>query len=107
MSLLEKYAGQLKDYTSREQETVDVVITNIRGTKDDRRVMLDTNSGQFFAFKNSFPNGVVPVLPKAGLEASITLEQNGEYINVVSIKYDVESLGKFNAVASFGNTVAL
>ena len=107
MSLLDKYSEKLKVYTQREQETVEVVITNIRGTKDDRRVMIETVGGKtFFAFKNSFPEGVVPMFSKP-INASITLEENGEYINVVSVHFDAEQLGKHNLVASYKNPVVL
>ena len=104
--LLKKYGAKMKDYATRPQETVEVVINAIRGTKDDRRSMLDTNKGTFFAFNNSFPNGVVPVFSDK-LKATVTLEENGEFINVVDIKYDAEDLGKFNTVATFGNAVVL
>lgn len=108
--LLKKYAEKTKSYAKRPQETVDVVINNIRGTKDERRVMLDTTKGQFFAFKNSFPNSVVPVFSDT-LKATITLELNKqgdtEFVNVVNIKYDAEALGKFNLVATHGNAVVL
>ena len=104
--LLKKYAENTKTYAKRPQETVDVVITSIRGTKDDRRVMLDTSKGQFFAFKNSFPNEVVPVF-SGTLKATITLEENKEFINVVDIQYNAEDLGKYNLVATHGNAVVL
>ena len=104
--LLKKYAEKTKAFATRPQETVDVVIKAIRGTKDDRRVMLDTTKGQFFAWKNSFPSEVVPVFSDK-LKATITLEENGEFINVVDIKYDAEDLGKYNLVATHKTPVVL
>ena len=106
MLLLKKYADNFKDYAKREQEIVDVVITAIRGTKNPERVMLETKQGTFFAFTNSFPQGKVPVFNKQ-LAATVTLEENGEYINVVDVQYDTEQLGKFGLVATHGNAVVL
>ena len=108
--LLKAYAEKTKAYTKRPQETVEVSIKAIRGTKDDRRVMLETTKGSFFAFKDTFPQGVAPVINKP-LPATITLEQvkvgDVEYINVVDIQFDTEALGKYNLAATYGNAIVL
>lgn len=110
MSLLQDYAKKVKDYATRPQETVVVAIKAIRGTSDDRRVMIDSDKGIFFAWKNSFPSETVPIISKP-LNATLTLEKRvvGEdiYINVVQVQYDPEELGKFAMVATFGNAVQL
>lgn len=108
--LLEKYSANIKD-SQAVTETIQATISNVLPTKDDRKVMLESDKGTFFAWKDTI-KGIkdIDLLPKS-FKAEITLMEKttdkGTFINVVSVKVDLESLGKYNFVASCGVAVAL
>lgn len=105
-SLLDSYKGKQAGYVAPVTEDVAVVINSIFGTRNEDRVGLNTSKGTFFAWKNSFPKGVVPVV-SSPMKATLTLVQKGEFINVATVSYDIESLtGKGIAIA-FGNAIQL
>ena len=108
--LLELYSKNIKE-SSAVTETVSVTINKVLPTKDDRKVMLQTDKGTMFAWKDSI-KGIknVDALPN-NFKAEVTLIEKtvGEqtFINVTSVKIDLESLGKYGFVASIGAAVAL
>jgi hypothetical protein len=103
--LLDALIAKSKEYTSTEEETT-LIINRIMGTKDPKKVIIKTNSGDFFIFTDAFPKGIVPVISKP-LKTTALLRQKGEYTNIISISYDTEELGKYNMVSSYGNAVVL
>lgn len=109
-NLLKKSQENLKANTN-PTEQIDVVIKTIRSITDERRVMLITDKGTFFVFKNQFDKGVTPAIPSSGLKAKLTLEERtvGEktFINVTAISYDVAELSAKHLAATFGNALVI
>lgn len=105
-SLLEKYSADIKE-SSAVVETIRVEITRVIPYKDTRKLILDTNKGRFFVWKDSI-RGIknTDALPHK-FQAEITLTQKGEYVNVTEVMPDLESLGKYNFVSSNRLAVAL
>lgn len=109
-NLLNKLKEAQKSYKTPVEETINVVITDIKPTRDDSRVMLVTNVGNIFAWKNTFAGGI-PVIDKP-LKAEVTLRENTtsdgkSYTNVSRVKYSLEEMGKYSFVATNKLTVAL
>lgn len=108
MSLLKKSQENVK--SSGTTEDIDCLITSISSVSDDRKVKLSTDKGVFFPFKNQFPNGKVPYVGK-GIKAVITLIEkttdDGTFVNVNAINYDLEAMSAKQLVATAGLAVAL
>ena len=102
-NLLEKLKSVSKEQV---EETVSITIKRICGTSNPDRVVLKCEEGDFFCFKQVFADNIVPNINKP-IKAEMLLREKGEYVNVVSVTYDVEQLGKYNLVASFKNPVVL
>jgi hypothetical protein len=88
------------------EETVPITINKIVGTSNPLRMCMKCVEGDFFCFVNTFPNGVVPAINKP-IKAEMVLREKGEYVNVVSVTFDMEQLGKFNLVSTYKNPVIL
>lgn len=106
MSLLEKYAEGIKESTS-VVETLNIKVKRVIPFKDVRKLRVDTDKGTFFVWKDTI-RGIADVmsLPHS-FEAELTLTQKGEYVNVTELKPNLESLGKYNFVATNKLAVAL
>ena len=106
MSLLNSYLSKVKESAS-VAESISVQVTNVLGFKDPKKLILDTDKGRFFVWKDSI-KGIknLDCLPKK-FKAEISLIQKGEYVNINSVTVDLESLGKYNFVAGVGLAVAL
>ena len=104
--LLQQYLSKVTESTAIV-ENISVTVSNVLPLKDERKVILDTDKGRFFVWKDSI-KGIknIDCLPKK-FKAEISLIQKGEYINVNSVSVDLESLGKYNFVAGVGLAVAL
>ena len=88
------------------EETVPVTINKIVGTSNPLRVCIKCDEGDFFSFVSAFPGGKIPTISKP-IKSELLLREKGEYVNVISVTYDTEQLGKFGLVASYGNPVVL
>ena len=106
MSLLNKLQGQIKGSNANTQ-VIPVEVRAVIGFKDPKKLMLETDKGTFFVFKDSL-RGITntDALPQK-FKAEITLVEKGEYVNVSAVNIDLESLGKYNFVASAGISVNL
>jgi hypothetical protein len=104
--LLQQYLSKVTESTAIV-ENISVTVSNVLPLKDDRKVILDTDKGRFFVWKDSI-KGIekIDCLPKK-FKADISLIQKGEYINVNMVTVDLESLSKVNLVASLRLPVAL
>ena len=110
MSLIEKLKAAQASYTAPTEETISVTVKDIKGTKDENRVMLVTaEMGNIFAWKNTFDGGVPIGAPQ--FKAEITLRgattEKGEYVNIVRVKYNLEATGKYSFVATQKLSVSL
>jgi len=106
MSLLKQYSEKITESTA-VVETVSVTVKNVLAIKDQRKLMLETDKGTFFVWKDSIKGIKNPdTLPKK-FTAEVTLIQKGAYINVTKVTVELESLGKYNFVASCNLAVAL
>jgi hypothetical protein len=100
LSLLDKLQAKSKGYVETT-ETVDVVITSILPTSKEDRVQIVTEKhGNLFAFKNTFSNGVPAIELGKKLSAKITLVEKGEFVNIRSVQYSQEDLGKYGFIAT-------
>ena len=106
MSLLDKLQGQIKGSTANV-EIIPVEVKAVIGFKDPKKIMLETDKGTFFVFQDSL-RGIsnTDALPEK-FKAELTLVEKGEYVNVTAVNVDLESLGKYNFVASAGISVNL
>jgi len=104
-SLFEKMQARNTKEPAKE-ETVNVTINRIVGTSNPLKVVMKCDVGDIFTYVSAFPNGKAPMIAKP-IKAEVLLREKGEYVNVISITYDSEQLGKYNLVAGFGNAVAL
>jgi len=104
--LLGQYLSNVKESTAIA-ENFSVNVTNVLPLKDERKVILDTDKGRFFVWKDSI-KGIknLDILPKK-FKADISLIQKGEYINVNSVSIDLQSLGSYNLVACMNLPVSL
>lgn len=110
LSLTERLLAKTKEYDAPEEEVLTVTIRDIKGTKDPKRVMMVTDRGNMFAFTNTFDGGV-PIGAKE-FKADVTLREakdakGVEHINIVRVKYDLESTGKYSFVATHKLAVTL
>lgn len=105
-SMLDKMQAKLSTFKAKEEQTVNVTIKDIKPTKDSNRVMLVTDKGNMFAFKNVFAGGV-PAMVTNPFKAEVALRENGEFVNVSRVKYNPEEIGKYNFVATQRLAVAL
>jgi hypothetical protein len=109
MSLLAKYGESVKTSTT-VVETVTVNITAIsKFDAEGKKLLMITDKGTFFPFADRFtgikPDAVFSLsLP---CQASITLKENGEYVNVTSVAVNFDSLSTRSFVASQRLTVQL
>ena len=102
-NLLEKCTAKA---TAQVEETVAITINKIVGTSNPLRVCMKCVEGDFFTFLNTFPGGVAPTINKP-IKAEMVLREKGEFVNVVSVTFDTEQLGKHNLVATYKNPVIL
>lgn len=102
-NLLTKLRSSAK---AQVEETVSITINKIVGTNNPNRVVMKCNEGDFFCFTNVFPQGLVPTINKP-IKAEMVLREKGEYVNVISVTYNTEDLGKYNLVATYKNPVVL
>lgn len=107
-SLLEKYNEALKDskYIAKTSETLTCKILGVAPIRDPERCVINTDKGRFFAFRNAFTGVTNPMVLK-NINADITLQENGEYVNIVGVSVDLEALGKKAFVASHNIVVSL
>jgi hypothetical protein len=106
MSLLDKLQGQIKGSTANI-ETVPVEVRAVVGYKDPKKLMITTDKGTFFVFKDSIRGISNPDALPQKFKAELTLVEKGEYVNVTAMNIELESLGKYNFVASAGISVNL
>lgn len=107
-NLLEKLQATQKEskFVAKPEQDIAVTIIDIKPTKNDDRVMIVTKEiGNQFAFRNCFDGGV-PVAPEP-FKAVITLRENGEFVNISRVKYNLEAIGKYSFVATNKLTVSL
>ena len=88
------------------EESAKVVINKISSTSNPEKVILKCDEGDFFVFASAFPNKKIPVISQP-IKAELLLREKGEYVNVISVSFETEQLGKYNLVATFGNAVVL
>ncbi len=106
MNLLEKYQANVKN-VENNIASLEINVTNVSRFKDERKLIIDTDKGRFFPWKSAFRNiANLDSLPNK-FKATITLIEKGEYVNISEIFVDLESLGKFNFVATNKLAVAL
>ena len=105
ISLLAKLQEKQSLFVAPNEETLEVTISDIKPTSDERRVMLVTNKGNIFAWRNVFDGGV-PVASKE-FRATVTLRENKEFVNVSRVKYNLEETGKYSFVATNKLSVVL
>ena len=99
MSLLDKFQSQVKE-SNTNVEIIPVNVTAVITYKDTDKLILDTDKGRFFVFKNSI-NGIEnPLALPQRFKANITLVEKGEYVNVTAVNIELDSLGKYNFVAA-------
>jgi hypothetical protein len=99
MSLLDKFQSQVKE-SNTNVEIIAVNVTAVITYKDTDKLILDTDKGRFFVFKNSI-NGIEnPLALPQRFKANITLVEKGEYVNVTAVNIELDSLGKYNFVAA-------
>ena len=106
MSLLDKLQAQVKGSTANV-EIIPVEIKAVIAYKDNGKLILDTDKGRFFTFKDAIRGISNPDALPQKFKAEITLVEKGDYVNVTAVNIDLESLGKYNFVASAGITVNL
>lgn len=107
MSLLKKLQAKQKESNSANSETISAKIERFSSLKQDDRVLIVTDKGNFFAFRNAVKQGIPREMPSAGLKASITLVEKGAYINVASVEYSFDDISKRAFVATSGVVVQL
>lgn len=109
LSLVAQLKLNQADYVAPEEETISVTVNDIKPTKDENRVMLMTDIGNIFAWRNVFDGGV-PVGAKK-FKAEITLRgastEKGDFVNISRVKYDLEATGKYSFVATHKLAVSL
>ena len=88
------------------EESAKVVINKISSTSNPEKVILKCDEGDFFVFASAFPNKKIPIISQP-IKAELLLREKGEYVNVTSVSFETEQLGKYNLAATFGNALIL
>ena len=88
------------------EESAKVVINKISSTSNPEKVILKCDEGDFFVFASAFPNKKIPVISQP-IKAELLLREKGEYVNVTSVSFETEQLGKYNLAATYCNAVVL
>ena len=109
MKLLARYGESVKTSTT-VVETVSVNITAI--TKFDaegKKLLMITDKGTFFPFVDRFTNVNPESIFALSLpcQATVTLKENGDYVNVTAVTVNFDSISARSFVASQRLTVQL
>lgn len=109
LSLVAQLKANQAEYVAPEEETLSVTIKDIKNTKDEQRVMMITDIGNIFAWRNVFDGGVPIGAP--AFKAEITLRgastEKGDFVNISRVKYNLEATGKYSFVATHKLAVSL
>lgn len=106
-TLIEQYRANLKEVKTSVIEEVTLNIKNVLKFKDEKKLILVDDKGtKYFVFKDSINVDNVDRIPQA-FKCVATFKQNGEYINLIKVVIDQDTLGKRDFIITNRLVVAL
>ena len=106
-TLMELYKANLKDVKTSLIEEVNLNIKNVLKFKDDKKLILVDDKGiKYFVFKDSINVDNVDRIPQS-FKCVATFKQNGEYVNVIKVVIDQDTLSKRDFIITNRLVVAL
>ena len=106
-TLIEQYRANLKEVKTSVIEEVTLNIKNVLKFKDEKKLILVDDKGtKYFVFKDSINVDNVDRIPQA-FKCLEKKKQNGEYINLIKVNIDQDTLGKRDFIITNRLVVAL